>query len=63
MNQGKTIFSQVMDFLPSKKFGQCVDRYKGDYRVRSFKCYDQLLCMAFAQLSSHLFLDPRSFFY
>jgi hypothetical protein len=51
VNQGKTIFSQVMDFLPSKKFGQCVDRYKGNYRVRSFKCYDQLLCMAFAQLT------------
>ena len=51
MNQGQTIFSQVMDFLPQKKFRQSVNRYDGDYRVRSFTCYDQLLCMAFAQLT------------
>lgn len=51
MNQGQTIFSQVMDFLPWKKFRQCVNRYNGDCRVRSFTCYDQLLCMAFAQLT------------
>ena len=51
MYQGQTIFSQVMDFLPMKKFRQCVNRYNGNYRVRSFKCYNQLLCMAFAQLT------------
>ncbi len=51
MNQGQTIFSQVIDFLPQRKFRQCVNRYNGDYRVRSFTCYDQLLCMAFAQLT------------
>ncbi len=51
MNQGKTIFSQVIDFLPLKQFRQCVNRYNGNYRVRSFTCYDQFLCMAFAQLT------------
>jgi hypothetical protein len=51
VNQGKTVFSQVMDFVPKKKFRQCVDRYGGDYRVRSFRCLDQFLCMAFAQLT------------
>ena len=51
MNKGQTIFSQVIDFLPQKKFRQCVNRYSGNYRVRSFTCYDQLLCMAFAQLT------------
>ena len=51
MNQGQTVFSQIIDFLPQKKFRQCVNRYNGNYRVRSFKCYDQLLCMAFAQLT------------
>jgi len=51
MNQGKTIFSQVIDFLPWKKFRQCVNRYNGNYRVRSFTCFDQFLCMAFAQLT------------
>ena len=51
MNTGQTIFSQVIDFLPHKKFRHCVNRYNGNYRVRSFTCYDQLLCMAFAQLT------------
>ena len=51
MNQGKSIFSQIMDFLPRHKFRQCVNRYGGNYRVRSFTCFDQFLCMAFAQLT------------
>ena len=51
MNQGQTIFSQVIDFLPSKKFRQCVNRYNGNHRTRSFTCYNQFLCMAFAQLT------------
>ena len=51
MNQGQTVFSQIIDFLPQKKFRQCVNRYNGNYRVRSFTCYNQLLCMAFAQLT------------
>ena len=51
MYQGQTVFSQVMGFLPRKKFRQCVHRYGGNYRIRSFTCYDQFLCMAFAQLT------------
>ena len=51
MNRGQTIFSQVIDFLPKKKFHQCVDRYSGNRRIRSFTCYNQFLCMAFAQLA------------
>ena len=51
MNHGKTVFSQIMDLLPKNKFRQCVNRYKGNYRVRSFTCFDQFLCMAFAQLT------------
>jgi hypothetical protein len=51
VNKGKTVFSQVMDFLPIKTFRRCVDHYKGNYRIRSFTCYEQLLCMAFAQLT------------
>jgi hypothetical protein len=49
--KGQTVFSQIMDFLPTKKFRRCVDRYNGNYRVRSFTCFDQFLCMAFAQLT------------
>jgi hypothetical protein len=48
---GQTVFSQIMGFIPIKKFRRCVDRYNGNYRVRSFTCFDQFLCMAFAQLT------------
>jgi hypothetical protein len=51
MNSGKTIFSQIMDFLPMNDFRKCVDRYQGNYKVKSFSCLDQFLCMAFAQLT------------
>jgi len=40
-----------MDFLPKKKFDQCVDRYGGNHRLRSFSSFDHFLCMAFAQLT------------
>ena len=51
MYKGQIVFSQIMDFLPIKKFRRCVDRYNGNYRVRSFTCFDQFMCMAFAQLT------------
>jgi hypothetical protein len=51
MNSGKTIFAQVMDFVPTYEFRKCVDRYNGNYKVISFSCWDQYLCMAFAQLT------------
>jgi hypothetical protein len=51
MNSGKTVFSQVMEFLPLHEFRRCVSRYGGEYKVQSFSCMDQFLCMAFAQLA------------
>jgi hypothetical protein len=51
MNSGKTIFSQLMDFVPTYEFRKCVERYGGNYKVKSFSCWDQFLCMAFAQLT------------
>src|SRR3989338_6719358 len=51
MNTGKTIFSQAMDFLPLHEFRQCVRRYQGDYKTKSFSCLDQFLCMGFAQMT------------
>ena len=51
MNFGKTIFSQIMEFLPSYEFRQCVKRYRGQYKIKSFSCWDQFLCMSFAQLT------------
>ena len=51
MHTGRIVFSQLMDFLPKHEFNKCMHRYRGNYRARHFKCYDQFLCMAFAQLT------------
>jgi hypothetical protein len=51
MNTGQTVFAQLMEFLPLDQFHTCVQRYGGDHRVHRFSCYDQFLCMAFAQLT------------
>ncbi|MFZ0449800.1 MAG: DUF4372 domain-containing protein, partial [Desulfatiglandaceae bacterium] len=51
MNSGRSVFSQLMDFLPKYDFIRCVDRYDGNHRVRSFSWLDQYSCMAFAQLT------------
>jgi Domain of unknown function (DUF4372)/Transposase DDE domain len=51
MNTGRTVFSQLMDYLPTYEFQKCVTRYSGDYRSRNFSCRDQFLAMAFAQLT------------
>jgi hypothetical protein len=51
MNSGRTIFAQLMDLLPLAEFHRCVERYRGDYKVQSFSCLDQFLCLAFAQLT------------
>jgi transposase len=51
MNSGRTVFNQVLDFLPRKAFNHCVERYQGNRHVRAFSCWDQYLCLAFAQLT------------
>jgi hypothetical protein len=51
MNVGKTLFAQVMEFVPWKTFGRIVDRHKGDAGVRTLTCADLFRVMAFAQLT------------
>ena len=51
MYAGKIVFAQLIDHLPLHTFRRCVGRYRGHYKVQSFSCLDQYLCMAFAQLS------------
>jgi hypothetical protein len=51
MNVGRTVFSQLIEYLPGKEFQKCVARYDGDSRLRGFSCWDQLLAMSFAQLT------------
>jgi len=51
MNCGRTVFSQIMALLPLKQFHRCVNRYRGDYKVKDFSCLDQFLTLAFAQFT------------
>ena len=48
---GRTVFAQLMDLIPRRAFERCVARYPSQRRLRTFTCYDQLLCLAFAQLT------------
>src|SRR5260221_2733632 len=51
MNLGRTVFSQLISHLPDREFRRSVERYRGDYRLRGFSCWDQFLCLAFAQFT------------
>jgi len=51
MNQGKYVFSQVMDMVGRYQFNECVARYRGEYRVKQLTCWEQFLALAFGQLS------------
>ena len=51
MYTGRFVFSQIIDFLPRHRFHRCVQRYRGDYKVQKFHCFEQFLCMAFAKLT------------
>ena len=51
MNQGRTVFAQIMEFLSHDEFRRCVDRYDGNRRVRTLPCWEQFLALAFAQLT------------
>jgi hypothetical protein len=51
MNLGRTVFSQIMEYLPEYEFQKCVARYRGDSHLRGFSCLDQYLAMSFAQLT------------
>src|ERR1017187_5584910 len=51
MNLGRTVFSQLVDFLPTYQFQICVDRYQGNRYVKDFSGWDQFLSLAFAQIT------------
>ena len=51
MNEGKSIFSQLIGFLPDRDFRRCVARYQGDRYIKKLSCWEQFLAMAFAQLA------------
>jgi len=51
MNSGKTVFSLLLEHLPRYEFDKFVKKYEGNCRIRRFPCYDQFLCLAYAQLT------------
>ena len=51
MYAGKLVFAQLIDLIHPEQFHRCVRRYQGDYKVKSFSCWSQFLCMAFGQLT------------
>lgn len=51
MNEGRTVFAQLLEHAPHHHFRRCVERYQGNLGVRRFRCWDQFLCMVFAQLT------------
>jgi hypothetical protein len=51
VNQGRTVFAQLVELLPRRAFENAVTRYGGEQRARRFSCMDQLLCMIFAQVT------------
>jgi len=51
MNEGRTVFAQLLDFLPKYEFDKCVARYAGNFRARKLTAYEQFLVLAFAQLT------------
>ena len=51
MYEGQIVFSQLIEFLPQYEFRKCVERYQGNYYVKSFSCWNQFICMVFAQLT------------
>jgi hypothetical protein len=52
MNQGKYIFAQLTDFLPRRVFDRIVKEHNGNKYIRTFTCWNQMLCMVFGQLTS-----------
>jgi len=51
MNEGRTVFTQLLDFLPKYEFDKCVARYNGNFRARRLPAYEHFLILAFAQLT------------
>ncbi len=56
MNQGKTVFAQIMSLIPRYEFDKCVKRYNGNRHTIGFKCRDQFLVMSFAQFTDQISL-------
>ena len=61
MYQGKFVFAQIMDRVPWQRFQACVDRYRGDRNIQTFKCTDYFRVMAFAPLAGAFYVMDRGY--
>ena len=59
MYAGKLVFAQLTDLIHPEQFGRCVRRYHGDYKIKTFSCWSQFLCMAFGQLTFRFLAGSR----
>ena len=59
MNQGKTVFAQIMSLIPRYEFDKCVKRYNGNRHAIGFKCRDQFMVMSFAQFADQISLRSK----
>jgi Domain of unknown function (DUF4372) len=51
MNIGKTVLTQLVNYIPKYQFDKIVEKYKGNYKAQEFSCWEQYICMVFAQLT------------
>lgn len=51
MNLGKTVLTQLVNYIPKYQFDKIVEKYKGNYKAQEFSCWEQFICMVFAQLT------------
>ncbi len=54
MNEGRTVFAQLMDFLPKYEFDKCVARYGGNFRAQKLPAYENFLVLHLAELTKRL---------
>ena len=57
MNTGKYVFAQVSSFISFNEFNKCILKYEGNFKVKYFTCWHQLMCLMFGQLSNRTSLS------
>ncbi|MDF0564609.1 DUF4372 domain-containing protein [Bacteroides xylanisolvens] len=48
---GKTVFAQIIDIVPNYELEKCIDKYKGNYKIKKFTCRDQFMVISYAQFT------------
>lgn len=51
MNTGRSLLSQILTYIPKYQFDKIIEKFKGNYKAQEFSCWEQYVCMVFAQLT------------